>query len=305
MVYTIVKEELLVKIIELNYKDLPEFKEDISLLLGYFDGLHLGHLSLFRKAIALSNYPLGILTFSCPVSTFIGNGKSTKIITSILDKERILSSYPIENLYILKIDKDFVNLTPEEFIKILKKMNAKELFVGEDYRFGKGHLGNLAMLEKEFKLYVHPLTMIEDKKVSTSEIIKLIEDGNVEVANKMLNRYYEVKGHVVHGNHIGTQLKFPTANLELDENYVLPRFGVYKTLCYVNGVPKKSLTNIGVHPTIKSLNKPSIEIHIKDYDGDLYGKTIYLAFLEFIRPEKKFNSPEELKKQIENDMLLI
>ncbi len=297
------KKGSIMEIEEIDYRQISQKEEEISLLLGYFDGLHLGHIALIKTAHYEAKYPLCLLSFSAPISQFINNGKESKILTANFDKKRILYPYHIKKIISLKIDADFINLSPLEFIAILKKMNVKEIFVGEDFRFGFQARGDIKLLQEHFPIHVKDIVKIANQKISTSLIKNYLMKGAIKKANKMLGRYYEIVGNIIHGNSIGRTLKYPTANLNLKDNYLLPKNGVYKTICYVHGIPYISITNVGVHPTINQLNQPLVEVHIKDFSGDIYGQTVYLAFLDFIRPEIKFSNLDDLKTQIDKDFL--
>ena len=143
---------------------------------------------------------------------------------------------------------------------------------------------------------------LDNQKVSTQEIVKLIKEGNIKEASSFLGRHYQVMGVIVEGQHLGMKLGFPTANIKLSTNYVIPKFGVYKTIAFISGIPHISLTNVGVHPTVNEREEAIIETHIPNYTSDDYNKTIYLEFVEFIRPEMKFESLSDLVLQIEKDM---
>lgn len=283
--------------------NIEEIKEPIAICLGYFDGLHLGHKKIISNAIQNSGLPIGILTFDVPVSSFINNGKSNEVLTSLDDRFRILSHDDIKYYFVFHLSKEFLALSPIEFIKkVLLKLNVKEVFVGEDYRFGKGHEGNIELLKKYFKVNVSSLVYLDNQKVSTQEIVKLIKEGNIKEASSYLGRHYQVMGVIVEGQHLGMKLGFPTANIKLSTNYVIPKYGVYKTIAFISGIPHISLTNVGVHPTVNEREEAIIETHIPNYTSDDYNKTIYLEFVEFIRPEMKFESLSDLVLQIEKDM---
>lgn len=297
------KEASNMEIINIDYRALPTLLTDISLCLGYFDGIHKGHASLINFARKTAKYALGILTFSTPISRFINNGKSSEVLTSIDDRKRLLYSYDIDYLLVLNIDENFMNLSRDDFInQVLIPLNVKEIFVGEDYRFGKDQAGDAIYLTRYFNTHIISLLEEDNRKISTREIIELIRCGDIKNANKLLGHSYEVTGKIVHGFNRGKTIGFPTANVALSTDYVLPRFGVYKTLCYLRGIPRLSITNVGVHPTVGALDKPIIEIFIKGINFDIYGERVYLAFLDFVRDEKKFSNIDELKEQIEKDL---
>ena len=291
--------------IDLDYKSIKSSETPISICLGYFDGLHLGHISIINEAKKRSEYPLSVLSFDKPISKLIDNHKSKEVLTSIKDREIYLNRLGMDYLYIINIDKDFINLSPESFIEILKKINVKHVFVGKDFTFGKDAKGDVKLLKKFFKVDVVDILTKEGEKVSTQNIISLIKDGNISKANTLLGRAYQISGTIIKGHGLGKSIGFPTANIKLSDEYVLPKFGVYKTLAYISGIPHISITNVGIHPTVNKENKPLIEVHIPNYIGEDYDKTIYLEFIDFIREERKFDSLEELKIQISNDIKTI
>ena len=291
------------KIVELDYKNIHLLKEDISLCLGYFDGVHRGHRKLILEAKRNSKYKVALLTFDKPVSIYLDNNKSKEVLTSSEDKIRIIKRIDIDYYFIVRIDKVFLSYSPLDFInKILSKLNIKEIYVGSDYRFGKEAKGNPDLLKEHFDVYIVDLLTRDGKKISTSNIIKNIKNGNIIDANKDLGHNYQMMGKIVEGNHIGNSIGFPTANVQLSTNYVIPKFGVYKVIAYISGIPHLAIANIGIHPTVSELSSPLLEVHIPSYEGDDYNKSIYVEFLDFLRPEKKFSNVEELKAQIKSDV---
>jgi len=294
------------KVVRIKYSEVSQIEPKLSLCLGYFDGVHIGHQDLIENASMLTNNPLGLLTFDKPASEFIRNGKSTEVLTSLDDRFRILSKFNLKYFIIIEIDQYFLDYSPEKFVNdVLKRLGTVEVFCGEDYHFGCMAKGNTELLKKYFD--VHVIELLKDKgiKVSSSDIVKLIKDGNIKEANRLLGHQYEVMGVVQKGYGRGAKIGFPTANLKLSANYVIPRFGVYKCIAYVRGIPHISIVNVGVHPTVGALPKPLIEVHIPNFTEITYGMTVYLEFLDFVRPEVKLNSVEELKEQIAKDLKVV
>lgn len=289
------------KTIQLDYKNIEPFKEKLSLCLGYFDGIHIGHQKLVSEASKNSKYKVGLLTFNVPVSSFIDNGKAKEVISSLDDRFKILSRFNIDYYFVMHIDKDFLNMSSEQFISLLEKFGVKELFIGEDYRFGKMAKGNPQDLSKHFDTHVVSLLNEGNKKISTESIIKHIKNGELEESKVLLGRNYMISGIVSKGNGIGHTIGFPTMNLKTPVDYVLPKYGVYKTIAYLDNIPHISLTNVGIKPTING-DTPTIEVHIPGFKDDAYGRNLSIEFIEFIRPEIKFSSLEELKKQISEDI---
>ena len=288
------------KTVLIDYRNISPKVDKLSIILGYFDGVHLGHKYLIEEARKYAKYPLAILTFDKPVSSLIKNGKNPCVLTSLDDRFKIISKLGVDYYYLLHIDKDFLNLSDIDFIDILKKMNVKEVFVGEDFRFGKDRIGKVETLLDFFDVHKADLKKINGDKISSQEIKNNLEIGKVDEVKKMLGRNYQITGSIVHGKGIGHQIGFPTLNVKPSTNYVLPRFGVYKTIAYLNGIPHLSITNVGVNPTIDVGNIPIIEVHLKHFEEEKY-TSVAVEFIEFIRPEIRFSSLEELQKQIEKD----
>ena len=290
------------KTILLDYKKPTERFDALSICLGYFDGVHLGHQALIKYARKNAKHILGLLTFSKPISTLVDNGKTKEVLTSLDDRFKIISKLGVDFYFVAQVGKDFTKLTDLEFIEMLRKMNVKEIFVGRDFRYGAKAQGTISTLKDYFDVSVIDIENVNGEKVSTQKIDSLLLEGNIKEANDLLGHNYTVVGTIVSGTHIGTELGFPTLNLKLTDNYVLPKFGVYKTICYIDNVPHISITNVGVKPTVGEKFKPGIEVHLKDFMGEPKGDVIHLEFLKFVRPEMKFSSLEELKAQIAKDV---
>ena len=290
------------KTILLDYKKPTERFDSLSMCLGYFDGVHLGHQALIKYARKNAKYTLGLLTFSKPISTLVDNGKIQQVLTSLDDRFKIISKLGVDFYLVTQVDKEFTKLSDIDFIEMLRKMNVKEIFVGKDFRYGAKAAGTISTLKDYFDVNVIDIENVNGEKVSTQKIGSLILEGNMNDANDLLGHNYSVVGTIVEGRHIGTEIGFPTLNLQLTDNYVLPKFGVYKTISYIDNVPHVSITNVGVKPTIADNLSPSIEVHLKDFKGEIKGDVVILEFLKFIRPEMKFSSREELKSQIAKDV---
>ena len=288
------------EVIKISLKSLVKL-DDITLCLGYFDSLHLGHLTLIRKSMNLGR-KVGVLTMDPNPSSFFVN--DVKEINSIEDKIEILEKVGVNYLIILETDRELLNISAERFVKdILIPLGVKNVVCGFDYHFGKDKQGDSDMLSyyEEFDTYVCDPIVDNEEKVSTTLIKSLLKEGNIERVNKLLTRQYQIKGKVIHGNSLGGKIGYPTANIELDENKLYPKVGVYSGYVKVDGKEYLSMINIGTHPTINQLNKEIVEVHIINQNIDLYDKEITLIFKDFIRNEKKFNSLEELINQLNLD----
>ena len=289
------------RIIEINSNDINlSENKDVNLVLGYFDGVHVGHQKMIEEALKRGD--VGIMTFDISPSFILGKSAKYSHITSLFDKANIFKELGVKYLYILRANKELLNLSKEEFIeKILKPINPNTIFVGADYHFGKGASGDATDLAKEFQTVVFGLVAYKGNKISSRFIRDLITNGNVKEANEYLGHPYQVTGLVVEGAHNGEKIGFPTANLELTYPYVLPKLGVYAGYAKVFGHKYKALISMSTHPTIMELNDPIIEVHLLSYSGDLYGKEIEVQFIEYIRDIQKFDSLEDLADQLVED----
>lgn len=235
--------------------------------------------------------------------TFCASPSGNSAVLTGRDKERLLEDAGISTLYSL----DFAQVRDwqaEDFVRrvLFGACNARRLCCGEDFRFGKGAAGDVALLrslcqEAGVELYVVPPVEDGGEKVSSTRIRKAVEAGDIPTANRLLGRPFGFSLEVIHGNHIGTGLGTPTINQAIPEGFVLPRFGVYASWCRVGGQFFYGVTNVGVKPTVGS-DKVLAETWMPEFSGDLYGKRVRVFLLEFLRPERKFASLEELKAAI-------
>lgn len=284
---------------KVNSETIPE---KISVCLGYFDGIHLGHKKLVEFANEHHQFPLALLTFDQPASSLLDNYKAKEVLTSLNDRFRLLSRLYVDYYLVQHIDREFLDMSASQFIDYLKELKVKEVFVGEDYRFGKNAAGTIDMLKKSFDVHVVDTYTYNGEKVSTQKIISLLKEGNVPLANKLLGHNYLMNGIVTEGHHNGEKFGIRTANVKLSTNYVIPKLGVYKVIAYIEGMPHLAIANVGVHPTIDKEDFPILEVHIPDYDSVDYEKNINVEFLEFMRDEKVFSNTEELIAQIKKDI---
>ena len=289
------------KIIEFAYPEVPHVDEQVVLCLGYFDGIHLGHQALFKKA-KKEGFKVAVLTFDHSPAFVLGKIDENTCLTSISDKAEFLEDLNIDYLFLMHFDRKVAMLTKDEFIdKILKPINPIKLYCGEDYRFGARAEGNPDYLKLYFSIEIFGIEKKDGIKISSRDIVKLIQSHKMEKASELLGRPYRINGLVVEGKHNGRTIDFPTANLDLDYPYVFPDFGVYMGYAQVYGKKYKAIINVGTHPTVVPLYKPIIEVHIIDFEGNIYGKDIFVSFISYMRGEKKFDSMEALKEQLQKD----
>ena len=291
------------KIFQFDYQHTPINIEKTVLCLGFFDGVHLGHQSMIKQALN-EGYKVSVLTFDEAPAFILGRIKENHYLTSVSDKAEIFEELGVDALYIMEFDMNVAKLTKDEFIdKVIRPLNPARIYCGEDYTFGEWGEGDPDYLSLFFDVNVIETYKEDNVKVSARDISHLIENGFIEQANKLLGRPFRLNALVVEGKHNGQKIDFPTANLKLDYPYAFPKTGVYFGYAYVYEQKYKAIISVGTHPTIMQLVKPIIEVHIIDFDGIIYGKDIFVELLYYHRNEKIFESPEELKKQLQRDKL--
>ena len=283
--------------------------------IGTFDGVHLGHQAIFNKMKTLAQGIGGqtvVVTFSPhPRQVLNIDSSHLRFITTPEEKLRKFEEFGIDNVVILPFTKEFSRTPSEVFIKdyIIDNIKPAYIVVGYDHHFGKNRMGDFELLNSLMKKYnfkVERVTAqdVENIAVSSTKIRNALAQGNVKSANRLLGYAYTITSEVVVGNKIGRTLGFPTANLELPQEYMLiSNRGVYACLVDYNGKTYKAMANIGHRPTIGDRNEdnPIIEVHLFDFDGDLYGKQLRVRFIDRIRDEVKFNGLDELKEQLKQD----
>lgn len=286
---------------------------DTVVALGNFDGVHKGHQELISRTVKTAqaaNLKSAVFTFSNHPKNVNANELVVKNILYFDEKASIINNLGIDYLFSIAFDDHIRSMEAIEFIdKILTgKLKMKQAYCGFNYRFGYKAAGTPEVLihegiKKGFGIHVLEPFMLDGNLVSSTFIRNLIAEGKVEQCLKYMGRYYSIGGEVVVGNKIGRTIGFPTSNLIIDENMVTPPNGVYVTYCIYNGVKYPSVTNVGVKPTIGEYKK-NLETHIFNFDKELYGKNIRVEFLDKTRDERKFNSVEELSKQITADCIM-
>ncbi len=280
-----------------------------SVAIGNFDGVHLAHKELIKMAIAgKEDLKSVVYTFSPHPCTFFG--KEVSLIQSEDEKREEIAKCGADILYIERCDMEFLSKSPYLFAKeVLKeRLGAKKVFVGFDFTFGnkgEGKAEDLIKLGKElgFSVSVLPEIKGEDgKALKSSSVREYILKGKMREAEEILGRPYSFEGKVKHCKGLGKNLGFPTANIFPEKGKILPPFGVYWVKALIEDESFDAIANLGINPTVEEGNIPKLEVNILNFDKDIYGKSIKVAFKEMIRKEKKFKSPEELKAQIKKDV---
>lgn len=299
------------EIIDLNRDEIKSYNTAVA--LGNFDGIHIGHQYLIKDNIDKArerNLKSAVLLFKNHTRMLLDSKENSniKILTSYDQKLKFLKSLGVDLVYVIDFNESLMRLSPEEFVNdiLLKMVNAKLVTVGFNYRFGFKASGDSKYLErigklKGFEVNIISPVYVENSVVSSTVIRNLIRSGNINKANKFLGRDYTIIGTVVKGDGRGRKLGFPTANMKLIDNYVIPKTGVYRTSTVINGVKYMSLTDIGYNPTFDE-EKLKIETYIDNFNGNIYDNTIEVSFIEFIRDDIKFNRAEELIEKIKEDV---
>ena len=270
--------------------------------IGAFDGVHKGHIELINKTKEI-NKNFQIVTFDEIPKLYFD--KSLKPLLDNKNKNNIFNDLKPTNLIYLKFDK-INQLSSDEFLKYLDiNLRTKKIVVGKDFKFGKNRSGDVDNIISYFgKDNVILLSdyIIDNEKVSSTKIRNFLDTGNIQKANNFLGREYELSGLVVKGKKLGSKIGFPTANLRLNNDLYLPKFGVYEISCIVNENLFKGILNIGITPTVLNSKKLKIEAHLFNFNENIYGKNITIQLKKFIREEIKFNSLDDLIKQINIDI---
>lgn len=277
-----------------------------AVALGFFDGVHLGHVSVLKSVISKKDeglIPVVLLFDRHPVTVL--TGKKIEYLCTENERDRIFEEMGLQT-EIISFE-SIMNLSPEQFVRdiLIDKLNCGFVACGYNYTFGAGRTGNPQILtklcdENGIGISVSPQITVDGNSVSSSAIRQAVTDGNIVLANRMLGRNFAFTSEVFSGDHRGRLLGSPTINQYLPEGLVVPAFGVYAAYVYLDGERKTGVANIGNRPTFDGVSVRS-ETFILDFDGDLYGQNIKTELLEFIRPEKKFSSVEELVAEIHSN----
>jgi len=293
-----------------NFSNFSSKKRTI-LTIGTFDGVHIGHqkiISQLLKSAKKKNEISVILTFFPHPRMVLQKDNDVKMINTLDEKSALLEKLGLDALVIHPFDEEFSRLTALEFVRdvLVNQLNISKLIIGYDHRFGKNREGSFEQLQEygkmfDFELEEIPAQNLDDITVSSTKIRKALLAGAIEKANSYLGYYFMLTGTVVKGENLGTKLGFPTANLEISESYkLIPKSGAYVVKATIEGVRYNGMLNIGNRPTVAGKHQ-TIEAHFFDFKGDLYGKTIQVDMLSYLRDEQKFESVEVLKQQLQKD----
>lgn len=292
--------------------ELSSGSRKVCVAIGVFDGVHLGHQQVIRQTIADAQQHEAIsvvVTFDCHPNSIVAPERTPALIYPLPKKLRVIESMGIATTLLIHFDRAFSQISAEEFIRHLTRdfKNIHSICVGSNFTFGHKRQGNVELLKKlgeELKFAVHGLSAValDDERVSSTRIREAIRNGSLDAASQMLGRAYTLTGKIVEGDKLGRKLGFPTANLDVT-GLVPPPNGVYAAHAKFASQTYRAVVNIGVRPTLQSSTpRLQVEAHLLDFSGDVYGQEMELAFVEKLRDEQKFPSPEALKLAIEKDI---
>ena len=294
------------QVIHIDYKEVPTLAKS-ACCVGFFDGFHLGHQALVKKAVSVAKEKqilAGLITFDPDPWVIFKPDANLDHLTSLQDRIHLAAQMGIEVFYILHFTREFAALEPDAFHELLKRMNVVHLVCGFDYRYGKKNSGDVDRLSRQSYFDLSIIDSVNDSslKISSSRIEPLIRSGQIEEANRLLDTYYSIAGRIVPGFQRGNSLlQVPTANLSLEESYVVPGVGVYAGYMLYDGIFYKAMINVGKNPTFANQSL-TIEAHVLDFSKDIYGESVRFYFVSKMRDEIKFESFSALKNQLFSDI---
>lgn len=293
-----------------SINDFQSTKKTI-LTLGTFDGVHIGHKKILERITQNTEngkYESLVLTFFPHPRMVLQEKSEIRLLNTINEKTKLLEASGIENLVVHPFNESFSRLTAEEFVDtiLVDKFQIQKIIIGHDHRFGRNRTANIDDLiafgiEYGFEVEQISAQEIQDVSVSSTKIRKALNEGDMELANKYLDYDYFLNGTIVKGKQLGRTIGFPTANIHIEEDYkLIPKIGVYVVKAIVNQEIVFGMMNIGFNPTVNG-DKQTIEVHLFDFDKDIYDQNIEVSLLHYIREEQKFSSVDALKEQLNQD----
>lgn len=293
-----------------SINDFHSTKKTI-LTLGTFDGVHIGHKKILERITQNTEngkYESLVLTFFPHPRMVLQEKSEIKLLNTIPEKSKLLEATGIENLVIHPFNESFSRLTAEEFVHsiLVDQFHIHKIIIGHDHRFGRNrtaNIDNLIAFGAEYGFEVEQISAqeIQDVSVSSTKIRKALQDGNMDLANEYLGYTYFLTGDVVKGKQLGRTIGFPTANIQIEEEYkLIPKNGVYIVKTFIDQKEVFGMMNIGFNPTVNG-QKQTIEVNLFDFDADIYGQKLEISLLKYLREEQKFESVDLLKEQLNRD----
>ena len=295
------------------FRTIPERAVSGTVLaIGNFDGVHLGHRALLERLTAKARelgLPAAVMSFEPHPRELFAPDQAPARLTALREKISLLEGHGVDHAYILHFTRQLAQLTAQEFIDdgLIRGLDVRHLVIGDDFRFGKGRVGNFAMLQAAGQAHgfgveaMHTIE-VDGERVSSSAVREALAGGDLEHAARLLGRPYCISGRVIHGNKVGRKIGFPTANIQLKRRRA-PLSGVFAVT--VSGVDKRHLpgaASLGVRPTLGAGLRPVLEVHLLDFDQQIYGSHVTVHFLHKLRDEAKYASFDELTAQIARDV---
>ncbi|WP_119793383.1 bifunctional riboflavin kinase/FAD synthetase [Flavobacterium anhuiense] len=295
-----------------SINDFQSTKKTI-LTLGTFDGVHIGHKKILERITQNTEngkYESLVLTFFPHPRMVLQEKSEIRLLNTIDEKIKLLEATGIENLVVHPFNESFSRLTAEEFVRtiLVEKFQIQKIIIGHDHRFGRNRTANIDDLiafgiEYGFEVEQISAEEIQDVSVSSTKIRKALNEGNMTLANEYLGYSYFLNGTIVKGKQLGRTIGFPTANIHIEEDYkLIPKIGVYVVRAVVNNETVFGMMNIGFNPTVNG-EKQTIEVHLFNFDKDIYDQNIEVSLLHYIREEQKFSSVDALKAQLDQDKI--
>lgn len=288
------------------FRHIAPSSDPVALTVGNFDGVHRGHqaiLAALRARAAARGLVPSVMTFEPHPREFFSPAKAPTRLTSLREKLELFAEAGMERVYLCRFNQKFAEIRARDFMQeILCKLDARLILVGDDFRFGAGRAGGLEDLRAQ-GLVVESLddVAVDGERVSSTAIRDALAAGDLDRAERLLGRPYGISGHVAHGDKLGRQLGYPTANIYMLHDRP-PLFGIYAVkLSGIGETDLPGVASLGVRPTMKENGKPLLEVHLFDFDRDIYGRHVRVHFLKKLRDEEKFPNLEALKRQIAAD----
>ncbi len=286
----------------------PSAGAPLALTIGTFDGIHRGHRAmLFRLAEAADDLALvpAVLTFDPYPREYFARASAPPRLSSLRTKIERFAAHGVEHVYIARFDATLAAMTPDEFVGdvLVRRLGARWVLVGEDFRFGKGRAGDLATLRAagSFSVETMRTVNVEGKRASSTAIRAALAEGDIEHANALLGRPFAIAGRVAHGQKLGRSLGFPTANIAI--RYKPPFTGVFAVRIHgLGAAPRAGVASLGIRPTVRAEPRPLLEVFVFDFDESIYGRHVSVEFLHKLRDEERYPDLDALTRQIRADV---
>ena len=294
-----------------DLQSLQSFNQRSVVTIGSFDGVHLGHQAILNqvKAVAAElGLPSVVMTFEPQPQEFFSGERAPARLMRLREKVEALFEFGVDQVLCLQFNRELRNLTAAEFVRsvLVDGLGTRHLIVGDDFRFGCDRSGDFKMLSEmgetyDFAVQDTETLEVDGQRVSSTLVRQILEQGNFERASQLLGKPFTITGRVVYGQQLGRELGFPTANVQLNR-YSAPLSGVYAVLVNIDGAVHQGAANVGLRPTVGDLLKTILEVHLLDFEADLYGRRIEVEFVTKIRDEEKFTSLDKLIESIQRDV---